>query len=73
VVEKVSGPGKRRLTPTHAATAGGKDGEIMRIWTYGKENPTTLRAPTPCYQLETMPFYKKGRGVVINNKTDLIK
>jgi len=55
------------------ARAGKKDGEIMRIWTYGIENPTTIRVPTPYYSLETMAFIKKNSGVVINTKDDLKK
>ncbi|BHH82093.1 substrate-binding periplasmic protein [Desulforhopalus sp. 52FAK] len=63
-------PGKRAQ---QEATTGKKDGEIMRIWTYGEENPTTIRVPTPYYQLETMAFIKKGSGIVINSKEDLAK
>lgn len=63
-------PGKRAQAE---AITGKKDGEIMRIWTYGKENPTTKRVSTPYYQLETMAFYKKGSNVKINNKNDLKK
>jgi len=63
-------PGKRAQ---FLASSGTKDGEIMRIWTYGIENPTTIRVPTPYYYLETMAFIKKGSGIVINNKKDLSK
>jgi len=63
-------PGKRAQLK---ATTGDKDGEIMRIWTYGEENPTTIRVPTPYYYLETMAFLKKDSGVVINSKADLTK
>lgn len=63
-------PGKRAQ---HEATTGKKDGEIMRIWTYGEENPTTIRVPTPYYYLETMAFIEKNSGVVINEKDDLKK
>lgn len=63
-------PGKRAQKE---ATSGRADGEIMRIWTYGEENPTTVRVPTPYYYLETMGFVKKGSGVVINTKDDLKK
>ena len=44
------------------ATSGKKDGEIMRIWTYGVENKTTIRVPTPYYKLETMAFIKKDNN-----------
>jgi ABC-type amino acid transport substrate-binding protein len=63
-------PGKRAQ---HEATSGKKDGEIMRIWTYGENNPTTIRVPTPYYYLETMAFIKKDSGVVVNGKEDLKK
>ncbi|MCG8617115.1 MAG: transporter substrate-binding domain-containing protein [Desulfobacterales bacterium] len=61
-------PGKRAQ---HAATSGKKDGEIMRIWTYGENNPTTIRVPTPYYYLETMAFIKKDSGINIGSKDDL--
>jgi len=61
-------PGKRAQ---YEATSGNIDGEIMRIFTYGLENPTTHRVPTPYYYLETMAFIKKGSGVKISNKNDL--
>jgi len=55
----------------YEATSGNSDGEIMRIFTYGLENPTTHRVPTPYYYLQTMAFIKKGSGVKISNKNDL--
>ena len=54
-----------------AATKGLADGEIMRIWTYGDENPELIRVPTPYYSLETMPFVLKNSGIVIHTKADL--
>lgn len=63
-------PGKR--AQLHA-TSGISDGELMRIFSYGEENPTMHRVPTPYYYLETMAFIKKGSGVQINNKEDLSK
>ena len=63
-------PGKRAQ---QLATSGKKDGEIMRIFTYGIENPTIIRVPTSYYYLETMAFIKKNSGVVIKNKEDLRK
>ena len=61
-------PGKRAQ---YQATSGLSDGEIMRIYSYGEENPTTYRIPTPYYQLETMAFIKKNRSIKINKKEDL--
>lgn len=63
-------PGKRAQ---QLATSGKKDGEIMRIFTYGIENPTTIRVPTPYYYLETMAFIKKNSGIVIKSREDLKK
>jgi len=63
-------PGKRAQ---EEATSGTKDGEIMRIFTYGNENPTTIRVPTPYYYLETMGFVRKNSGVKVNSKSDLAK
>lgn len=61
-------PGKRAQLE---ATTGEKDGEIMRIFTYGENNPTVVRVPTPYYYLETMAFVKEGSGVTVNSKEDL--
>lgn len=55
------------------ANVGKKDGEIMRIWTYGDENSTSIRVPTPYYYLETMAFIMKGSTVIIRQKGDLAK
>ena len=55
------------------ATSGKSDGEIMRIYNYGEENPTTIRVPTPYYSLETMAFIKKNAGIAITKKEDLAK
>lgn len=55
----------------HLATSGLKDGEIMRIWDYGLENPSTVRVPTPYYYLETMPFVLKKTGIEIKSADDL--
>ncbi len=55
------------------ASNGTKDGEIMRIWSYGNENPSTIRVPTPYYYLETMAFVRKDRGIKISSKSDLKK
>ncbi len=63
-------PGKRAQ---YEAKSGISDGEIMRIFSYGLENPTTIRVPTPYYYLETMAFIKKGSGIKIRNKNDLSK
>ncbi|AQS39013.1 hypothetical protein Sps_03898 [Shewanella psychrophila] len=61
-------PGKRAQ---QMANSGSKDGEIMRIYSYGNETPNTIRVPTPYYYLETMAFIKQGSDVVINSRKDL--
>jgi polar amino acid transport system substrate-binding protein len=61
-------PGKRAQ---REAVSGRKDGEIMRIWSYGLENPTMTRVPTPYYQLETMAFVHKNSDIVLESKADL--
>jgi polar amino acid transport system substrate-binding protein len=53
------------------AASGEKDGEIMRIWTYGDENPSTIRVPTSYYSLETMAFIKKDAGISISRKEEM--
>ncbi|AAZ26571.1 substrate-binding periplasmic protein [Colwellia psychrerythraea] len=63
-------PGNRAQ---HFANTGINDGEIMRIWTYGDENPNTIRVPTPYYYLETMPFVLKSSKISILLKEDLAK
>ncbi|NMP32713.1 transporter substrate-binding domain-containing protein [Thalassotalea sp. M1531] len=57
----------------YVANSGLKGGEIMRIWSYGKENSSLLRVATPYYKLETMAFILRGSGVEINKKEDLEK
>lgn len=61
-------PGKRAIAE---AVSGRKDGEVMRIWSYGIEHPELIRVPTPYYQLETMGFYKNSSRVIIKSIDDL--
>ena len=63
-------PGKRAQ---YVANSGLKDGEIMRIWTYGDENANTIRVPSSYYYLETMPFVLKNSDISILKKQDLAK
>ncbi len=53
------------------ATRGLSHGEIMRIYSYGEENSTVIRIPTPYYYLETMPFVHKDNHILIETKQDL--
>jgi ABC-type amino acid transport substrate-binding protein len=63
-------PGQRAQL---VANNGQKDGEIMRIWTYGDENKQSIRVPTSYYYLETMAFILKGSEIDIQRKEDLAK
>ena len=62
-------PGKRAQ---REAVSGHKDGEIMRIWTYGIENPTMIRVPTAYYQLETMAFVHKNSQINLASHSELL-
>lgn len=55
----------------HLVISGVKDGEIMRVYAYGIENPAMIRVPTPYYYIETTAFIKIGRDIIINSKDDL--
>lgn len=55
------------------AQSGQKDGEIMRIYSYGNETPATIRIPTPYYHLETMAFIRSDSDIKINTINDLAK
>ncbi|ALS97589.1 substrate-binding periplasmic protein [Lacimicrobium alkaliphilum] len=63
-------PGKRA---EYAAVNRHLDGEIMRIYSYGEENPTMVRVPTPYYYLETMPYVLKNRNLQIHNRDALYR
>ena len=61
-------PGNRAQ---HVVNTGTLDGEIMRIWSYGEENPTSIRVPTPYYYLETMAFVRADSDLSIESASDL--
>ncbi|WP_440053316.1 substrate-binding periplasmic protein [Pseudoalteromonas sp. T1lg65] len=61
-------PGKRAQ---QLVRNGKKHGEIMRIFSYGNENPHTVRVPTPYYKLETMAFIRNDGEVNIESVQDL--
>ncbi|KZN45025.1 substrate-binding periplasmic protein [Pseudoalteromonas luteoviolacea] len=63
-------PGKRAQ---FEAQTGLKHGEIMRIFSYGDETPTTIRVPTPYYSLETAVFVRTDSNVNIKTAADLHK
>ncbi|QPB83811.1 transporter substrate-binding domain-containing protein [Pseudoalteromonas rubra] len=61
-------PGKRAQ---QLVRSGKRHGEIMRIFSYGNENPHTIRVPTPYYMLETMAFIRNDGKVNIQSEQDL--
>ena len=61
-------PGNRAQ---YVVNTGMFDGEIMRIWSYGEENPTSIRVPTPYYYLETMAFVRKDSNLKVETANDL--
>jgi polar amino acid transport system substrate-binding protein len=63
-------PGKRAQVEV---SSGRKDGEVMRIFEYGKLLSQLIRIEPPYYQLETMAFKKKGSSIIIKTKEDLKK
>ncbi|QYK03311.1 transporter substrate-binding domain-containing protein [Shewanella psychrotolerans] len=67
-VEILPLPGNRAQ---YAAVSGQLDGEVMRIWRYGEDNPTMLRVPTPYYYVETMAFVRADSGIIIREPKDL--
>ncbi|WP_111980322.1 substrate-binding periplasmic protein [Algibacillus agarilyticus] len=54
-----------------SAVSGTKDGEVLRIWQYGEENPSLIRVPTPYYYLETMPYVLKNSDINITTPEQL--
>lgn len=52
---------------------GRKDGEVMRIGSYIKSNPNTIRVPTSYYSFGTTAFVRKDSGIVIDKIEDLKK
>ncbi|QTL35198.1 substrate-binding periplasmic protein [Pseudoalteromonas viridis] len=63
-------PGKRAQ---QLVRSGKRHGEIMRIFSYGEENPHTIRVPTPYYTLETMAFVRSDAQLDIHSEQDLSK
>lgn len=65
------------ITPMPAARAersvvqGQKDGEVLRVYSYGEEHPSLIRVPTPIYQVETTPFIRMGCNAKVTKAEDL--
>lgn len=55
------------------AMLGVTDGEIMRIWGYGLDNPDMIRVPTAYFSLQTGAFIVKDSNVIIHDKHDLAR
>jgi len=55
------------------ATDGERDGEILRIFSYGEKNKMMIRVPTPYSYLETAVFAKKSRNISVKSKESLKK
>ncbi|WP_206483906.1 transporter substrate-binding domain-containing protein [Thalassotalea sp. G2M2-11] len=55
----------------HEANRGIKDGEILRIYSYGEETPNVIRVPTPYYYFTTAAFSRKNTSITINRPADL--
>lgn len=50
---------------------GRRDGDILRIFSYGESNPSLLRVPTPYYEVKTTAFAKEANNIQIRDKSDL--
>ncbi len=55
------------------STSGINDGEILRIYSFGENNPSLIRVPTDYSSVETTAFGLKKRNIIINTKEDLQK
>lgn len=53
------------------ANEGRKDGDLLRIFSYGERNPTMIRVPTPYSTVETTAFALKSKNISIKTKDDL--
>ncbi len=67
-VEITAMPGKRAL---QEASSGAKDGETLRIFALGENEPRLKRVPTAISSLRTAVFAKKGAGLTISSVEDL--
>lgn len=57
----------------YEANSGKKDGEILRIYSYGEQNNNVIRVPTPYYSLTTGVFSRNDRKIIVNSHSDLSK
>ena len=63
-------PAARALTE---ANKGRKDGETLRIWSFGEKYPALLRVPTPISSLRTQAFARTENLPALNGVGDLGK
>ncbi|GHE87788.1 substrate-binding periplasmic protein [Thalassotalea profundi] len=55
----------------YEANEGLKDGEIMRVWSYGEKNKNLIRVPTPYLTLTTIAFVKSENNITLEHNNDL--
>jgi ABC-type amino acid transport substrate-binding protein len=67
-IEVASYPARRAQVE---AANGMVDGEVMRIWSYGEQNPQLIRVPTPYYSLNTTAFFNKESQLTVTSLSDL--
>lgn len=60
-------PARRAL---YESRQDGKDGEMLRIWSYGDTNPALVRIPIPIAYIETQAFARSDFVYESNNKAD---
>lgn len=55
------------------AISGIEDGEIMRVYFYGDQNPEMIRIPIPIHAVETTGFVRKDKQIIVKSREDLKK
>jgi ABC-type amino acid transport substrate-binding protein len=69
-IEIVPMPGERARVK---AVRGSLDGDLSRILSFGENNPSLIRVPTPYSSVETVAFALKSKNISIETKEDLGK
>ncbi|WP_375750413.1 substrate-binding periplasmic protein [Vibrio sp. HN007] len=60
-------PGKRAF---YESARGGRDGEMLRIWSYGKTNPSLIRIPIPVAYIETQAFARSDFSYIHKDRAN---
>lgn len=55
------------------AVSGIEDGEIMRVYFYGDQNPQMIRIPIPIHSVATTGFIRKDKEIIVKSREDLKK